>query len=118
MSLRRGAVVLVDLDPTVGHEQRGVRPCVVVSDPLVAAAQRFPVICVVPVTGSPGEGALYPVLSAGPSGLVKTSYALTDHLRAVDKRRLLRVYGILPTAELRAIDEALALLLGLDEATR
>ncbi len=33
MRLDRGAVVLVALDPTIGHEQRGVRPCVVVSDP-------------------------------------------------------------------------------------
>lgn len=32
MSLARGAVVLVDLEPTEGHEQQGTRPCVVVSD--------------------------------------------------------------------------------------
>jgi hypothetical protein len=25
--------VLVELDPTVGHEQRGTRPCISVSDP-------------------------------------------------------------------------------------
>ncbi len=31
--LERGTVVLLALDPTVGHEQRGVRPCIVVSDP-------------------------------------------------------------------------------------
>ena len=29
MRLGRGAVVVVELDPTVGHEQRGVRPGVV-----------------------------------------------------------------------------------------
>src|SRR5437660_1683062 len=28
----RGAIVLVELDPTIGREQRGLRPCVVVSD--------------------------------------------------------------------------------------
>ena len=32
MNLNRGSVILLDLDPTVGHEQRGVRPCIVVSD--------------------------------------------------------------------------------------
>ena len=32
MSLARGTVVLVDLEPTQGHEQQGTRPCVVVSD--------------------------------------------------------------------------------------
>ena len=42
MKLDRGSVILLDLDPTVGHEQRGVRPCIVVSDPEVVADQRFP----------------------------------------------------------------------------
>jgi mRNA-degrading endonuclease toxin of MazEF toxin-antitoxin module len=50
--LERGTVVLLTLDPTVGHEQRGVRPCVVVSDPDVIADQRFPLVAVVPVTGT------------------------------------------------------------------
>ena len=82
MKVERGTVVLVELDPTVGHEQRGVRPCVAVSDPVVNADQRFPLIAVVPITGTPGEGALYPELSPGTSGLTKTSYALIDQLRS------------------------------------
>ena len=56
MKLGRGAVVVVELDPTLGHEQHGVRPCIVVSDPDVIGDQRFPLVCVVPVTGTPGEG--------------------------------------------------------------
>ena len=63
MRLGRGAVVLVALDPTIGHEQRGVRPCIVVSDPEVISDQRYPLVCVVPVTGTPGEGLLYPPLA-------------------------------------------------------
>ncbi len=113
MMLCRGAVVLVELDPTVGHEQRGVRPCVVVSDPAVNEDQRFPVLCVVPVTGTQGEGALYPRLSPTGSGLTKASTALVDHLRSIDKRRIRRVYGVLAAPELHALDEALRLFLGL-----
>lgn len=111
--LGRGAVVLVELDPTVGHEQRGVRPCVVVSDPSVNEDQRFPVLCVIPVTGTQGEGALYPRFSPSASGLTKTSYGLVDHLRSIDKRRLRRLYGSLPPGELAAVDDALRLFLGL-----
>lgn len=51
------------------------------------ADQRLPLIAVVPVTGTPGEGALYPQLSPGASGLTKASYALIDQLRSIDKRR-------------------------------
>lgn len=60
VTLDRGTIVLVELDPTVGHEQRGVRPCIAVSDPAVNADQRFPLIAVVPVTGTSGEGRCIP----------------------------------------------------------
>jgi mRNA interferase MazF len=114
MKLDRGTIVLVELDPTVGHEQRGIRPCIAVSDPDVNADQRFPLIAVVPVTGTAGEGALYPLLSPGKSGLTKPSYALVDHLRSVDKRRIRRVFGRIAKDELAAVDEGLGLFLGLD----
>ena len=113
MKVDRGTVVLVELDPTIGHEQRGVRPCIAVSDPAVNADQRFPLIAVVPVTGTPGEGALYPELSPGKSGLTKTSYALIDHLRSIDKRRIRRVFGRVTKDELVGVDQGLELFLGL-----
>jgi mRNA interferase MazF len=118
VTLDRGTVVLVGLDPIVGHEQRGERPCIAVSDPAVNADQRFPLIAVVPVTGTPGEGALYPQLSPGGSGLAKTSYALVDHIRSIDKRRIRRVFGRVTKEELAAIDKGLLLFLGLNSSTR
>lgn len=115
MRLDRGTLVLLDLEPTVGHEQRGVCPCVVVSDPDVVADQRFPLLCVVPVTGTPGQGALYPALAPGKSGLTKPSFALVDHLRSVDKRRVRRVFGAIGASEMAAVEEGLLLFLGLGE---
>ncbi|MBZ5724700.1 MAG: type II toxin-antitoxin system PemK/MazF family toxin [Acidobacteriia bacterium] len=88
MKLGRGAVVVVALDPTVGHEQHGVRPCIVVSDP-------------------------YPPIAPGQSGLTKSSFALIDQLRSIDKRRVRRVFGELAREEIAAIDEGLAAFLGL-----
>lgn len=105
--------MLVALDPTVGHEQRGSRPCVAISDPAVNLDPRFPLLAVVPVTGTAGEGALYPRLAAGSSGLTKTSYRLVDQMRSVDKRRVQRIFGRVSSEELRAIDRGLLLFLGL-----
>ena len=118
MRLGRGAVVVVALDPTAGREQHGVRPCIVVSDPDVNGDHRFPLVCVVPVTGTPGEGLLYPSLAPGRSGLAKKSYALIDHLRSIDKRRIRRVFGELAGEEVSAIDEGLAVFLGLGDRLR
>ena len=58
-------------------------------------------------------GALYPALEPGESGLKQVSYALTDHVRSVDKRRVRRVFGQVRTEELRMIEEGLRLFLGL-----
>lgn len=113
MTVERGTVVLVELDPTVGHEQRGLRPCVAVSDPVVNVDQRFPLIAVVPVTGAAGVGALYPAIAPGSSGLTKPSCALVDHIRSIDKRRIRRMFGQVSPSELASIDQGLELFLGL-----
>ena len=115
MRLGRGTVVVVELDPKVGQEQRGMRPCIIVSDPDITSDQCFPLVCVVPITGIPGEGLLYPPLLPGKSGLAKRSFALIDHLRSIDKRRVRRVFGEIETDEVAAIDEGLAVILGLDD---
>jgi mRNA interferase MazF len=115
MKVARGTVVWVDIEPTRGHEQRGVRPCVVVSSADVAAQQRYPLVCVVPITGTLGEGALYPRLAPGPSGLRRPSVALVDQLRSVDKTRVRRVFGPLSPEEMQAIDMGLCLYLALDD---
>ena len=113
MSLPRGSLVQVDLEPTRGHEQRGTRPCLVVSDPAVNASQRFPLVAVVPITGTPAPGALYPPLAPGAHGLTKPSYALVDQLRSIDKQRIRRRYGQISEQELAAVDAGLRLYLGL-----
>jgi mRNA interferase MazF len=111
-------VVVVELDPTVGHEQRGIRPCIIVSDPDIISDQKFPLICVVPITGTPGEGLLYPSLAPGKSGLAKRSFALIDHLRSIDKRRIRSVFGEIAEDESAAIDEGLTVFLGLGGGPR
>jgi len=84
-------------EPGKGHEQKGTRPCVVV-----------------PVTGTPAQGALYPDLAPGASGLTKPSTALVDQVRSIDKQRIRRRYGQVSAAELEAIDRGLCLYLGLE----
>ena len=113
MKLGRGSVVIVGLDPTLGHEQRGIRPCIVVSDPVIISDQRFRLVCVVPVTGTLGEGLLYPVLVPGRSGLTKNSCAMIDQLRSIDKGRIRAVLGQITEQETSLVDEGLTAFLGL-----
>jgi hypothetical protein len=57
----------------------------------------------------------YPPLAPGHSGLAKRSFALIDHLRSIDKRRIRRVFGELARDEMVAVDEGLAVFLGLGD---
>ena len=50
------------------------------------------------------------------SGLTKTSYALIDHLRSIDKRRIRRIFGQVSASELAGVDQGLELFLGLSSA--
>lgn len=52
-------------------------------------------------------------LSPGKSGVTKTPYALIDHLRSIDKRRIRRVFGRIAKDELAAVDQGPKLFLGL-----
>jgi mRNA-degrading endonuclease toxin of MazEF toxin-antitoxin module len=70
-------------------------------------------LAVVPLTGTPGEGALYPSLLPGSSGLRQPSWALIDQLRSVDKRRVIKMFGMVSTDELADIDDGIRLFLGL-----
>ena len=83
-----------------------------VSDPEVTADQRFPVVCVVPVTTTGARG-LNPRLSAATGGLPRASWALVDPVRFIDKRRVRQAYGQIEPHELDAVDEGLRLFLGL-----
>lgn len=113
MNLPRGTLVMVELDPAIGHEQRGMRPCLIVSDSEITTSQRYPLICVVPITGTPGQGILYPRLAPGSGGLVKESFALIDQIRSIDKTRVRRLIGEISADELARIDEGLEAFLGL-----
>jgi mRNA interferase MazF len=111
--IERGSVVLVVLDPTRGHEQLGLRPCVVVSDPEVVASQRYPLVGVVPLTTRAGEGALCPQIDAAASGLRQASWAPVDQVRSVDKRRVVQLVGRVADDEVAAIERGLMLFLGM-----
>jgi hypothetical protein len=68
-----------------------------------------------PMTGTPGEELLYPLLVPGTSGLANKSFALIDHLRPIDKRWGRRVFGELAVDEIAAIDEGSAVFRGLGD---
>jgi mRNA interferase ChpB len=71
--VKRGDIYLVSLDPTLGHEQRGQRPVLVVSPTEFNDATKLPVV--LPIT-SGGEfarriGFAVPITGIGTAGVVR-----------------------------------------------
>lgn len=89
-----------------GHEQRGARPAVVVqSDDLLALST----VIVAPTSRSAAAATFRPVIEL--DGV--QTHVLVDQLRALDGRAIIGSLGRLDGGELQALDEALAVILGL-----
>ena len=113
--LRRGDVVAISLDPTVGTEIRKTRPCVVISN---NRANEFShQLTVVPVTAYSPKKAVIPVcveVLAGEGGLSKQSIINCSQIRTVDKQRAREApLGTLSSITLQKIDQALKIHLAL-----
>jgi len=113
MHVRRGDIFLANLDPTVGVEQAGTRPVLVVQCDL--ANERIPTVTVVPLTSNLRAGRfLFTVtVPATESGLSRDSVLLVFHVRTLDKARLIRRMGQLEPQTMSRVAEALALHLSL-----
>lgn len=75
----RGHVVWVSLSPTVGHEQGGRRPVVVLSPAFYNKRSGMFLVC--PIT-SRAKG--YPFEVPIPAGLPGSGVILADHIRTLD----------------------------------
>ena len=108
VSLQRGSVWWVDLDPTRGAEIRKTRPAVVLSADGLNRARRT--VVVVPLSTGPDPHP--PIVVATPSA-GEGSVAVCDQLRAVDKARFTRMEGMLSREDLRAIEDGVRAVLQL-----
>jgi mRNA interferase MazF len=112
VSPARGEIWEVDLDPTVGREQSGRRPALIVSDNALNSGPRGLVV-VIPVTGTvPGLPTHVPVAPPD-GGMTKLSVIMTEQVRAVSKDRLGRRRGAVARVTMDQVDRILRIVLGL-----
>ncbi len=109
---RRGEVWIVDLDPTLGHEQAGRRPGLVISvDAFNQSAAELAVV--LPLTSRDKGIRSHVPVAAGEAGLKVLSFAKCEDVRSLSTRRLARRLGSVSEATLRAAEQRLRILLGL-----
>ena len=115
--MRRGEIRFVQLDPVRGAESSKTRPAVIVSNDMAnMTTERLGrgVVTVVPVTSNVER--VYPfqvLLPAAETGLSRDSKAQAEQVRSVAVERVGRKCGSLTGEQIRGLDQALRLHLGL-----
>jgi mRNA interferase MazF len=104
----RGTVVIVNLDPVVGHEISKSRPCVVIQNDIGNAVSHCTIVAA--ITGA--EHHLKPLpffalIPKGEGGVTKDSYVVTNQLRTVDEKRFITICGKLSKDVMKDVDRAL-----------
>ena len=87
-------IYFCNLDPTVGSEQRGTRPVLIISTN--AVNHNLPVSTVLPLSSVKPEDKIYPtevMLDTDVTGLPKLSVAMLQQIRTVSHNRLTNLAG-------------------------
>jgi mRNA interferase MazF len=114
----RGDIYFVDLRPRSGSEQRGRRPCIVVSTDAFNLAVGWQSITVVPLTTSPRWKEAHTVvrLRKGEANLPKGCAALAHQITTIDRSKLVvPKIGTLSRQRLDQLDEAILSYLAIEK---
>lgn len=116
MNINRGDIFYAALDETyVGSEQTGVRPVVILQNNI--GNEFSPTVIIAPITSKVNSKSKIPThvfIKGYKNRLKQNSIILTEQIRAIDKMRLKYYIGALDTGELRTVDKALIISLGID----
>lgn len=101
MDLIQYAIVLINLDPTLGSEIQKTRPCVIVSPNEMN--KHLNTIVIAPMTSSLKE---YPTRISVNHDNKKGMIAI-DQIRTVDKKRIIKLLGKLNKTEIKSTKEVI-----------
>ncbi|MBN2260416.1 MAG: type II toxin-antitoxin system PemK/MazF family toxin [Clostridiales bacterium] len=113
MKIRRGDIVLADLNPVIGSEQGGSRPVLVIQNDIGNKYSPTVIIAAITACVTKTKMPTHVVINQDIAGLSKDSVVLTEQIRTIDKKRLLQKIGILPIDLMQEVDKALYISLGL-----
>jgi mRNA interferase MazF len=106
VAVKRGDVVIANLNPTIGVEIKKTRPVIIVSNDSINQFSQL--VVVVPLTKNTAHlSPSHVIIPKGVARLTFTSKVVTEQIKAVDKRRLVKRLGSLTPALVAQVERAL-----------
>jgi mRNA interferase MazF len=112
--LHRGEVYLCCFDPTVGHEIRKTRPALIIQNDVGNCYSPLTIVAAITSSVSPVPYPVEVVIEpTTANGLDVRSSIRLDQIRTVDRQRLVRRLGLVDSAAMTKVDDAIKISLGL-----
>ena len=118
MEIKRGDIYYADLSQTIGSEQGGTRPVLIVQNDM--GNKYSPTIIAAAITSQVKKTKLPTHIEVyeGNCGLTKNSVILLEQIRTIDKRRLKEKMGHISDNLMNRVNNAISISFGLLEAQR
>ena len=84
--VKQGDIIKINLNPTIGHEQSGYRPVLVINNASYSRASNMTIVC--PITNTDRKNVMHVRLVE----TITTGFVMCDRIRAIDIRA--REYSI------------------------
>ncbi len=115
--MNRGEIYIAELGNSIGSEQQGKGPVIILSHDGFNQTPGWRSIIVVPLSTSSKQAKRGPTaikIRKGIGGLEKESIALCHQLTTIDKVRLTKRIGILPQNILSQVEEGIKIAINLE----
>ena len=109
----RGDIIWADLNPTIGHEQFGLRPILVLS--LEVFNKNSGTVIAVAITSQPQRASFPLTLELEETQLPKRSWVKISQIRTLSVKRLRKKLGTAQPEELDLIVEGLNEIIGVNK---
>ena len=111
--VKRGDIFYADLSPVVGSEQGGIRPVILLQNDI--GNKYSPTIIIAAITSQINKAKLptHVEISSEEYGLNKDSVVLLEQIRTLDKKRLKEKIGHMTDGDMKKVDTALLISVGL-----
>jgi len=114
MNFKKYNIVLINLDPSVGSEQQGLRPCLVLQNN-IANSSSLNTVTIAPFTSSLKTfPASVIVQTSQGNGLQNDSRLELSQIRTVDKKRVSKILGILEPKYFQEISAKLSMFFDME----